>query len=396
MNNQTQNVSVNILKVHPRNAEFFDDISGKDYEDFKNSIKEDGIISDIIVAPDMTIISGHQRYKAAKELGIKMVPIQIREDLIDEEKKLKVLLAANFGRKHNSEAKQRKIATEYVKLCGYEHGGDRNSRCQVGTLKNLDEIASELGTTKRSLQRALSIERNLTDSMKELLDTGVISKTLAADVIAGLSSEEQEQLITNLDVTKKITAREVKKYIEEIRSLKENPEIKEVDRPETLAKMRQLEEQYFSLQAKTADKEAQLQKLKAEYKYGPPEYMIKIQKLEQELKTDKEELEKLKEENTQLSSTLMEQEKMINHAIGASTNYQLVSNCSEITLEMLDFIKKMSKYDYMAESFNQIPIATRIEYKKCIQSVKKWADRILETIDTEENICDVVDITEKE
>lgn len=72
-------------------------------------------------------------------------------------------------------------------MCGYEHGGDRNLRCQVGTLKNLDEIASELGTTKRSLQHALSIERNLTDSMKELLDTGVISKTLAADVIAALS-----------------------------------------------------------------------------------------------------------------------------------------------------------------------------------------------------------------
>lgn len=393
MNNQTQNVSVDILKVHPRNAEFFDDISGKDYEDFKNSIKEDGIISDIIVAPDMTIISGHQRYKAAKELGIQMVPIQIREDLIDEDKKLKVLLAANFGRKKNSDAKQRKIAMEYVKLCGYENGEMGNGRKKevhngLPTKLTLDEIAKQLGTSKTNLKRALSIERNLTDSMKELLDTGVISKTLAADVIAGLSSEEQEQLITNLDVTKKITAREVKKYIEEIRSLKENPEIKEVDRPETLAKMRQLEEQYFSLQAKTADKEVQLQKLKAEYKYGPPEYMIKIQKLEQELKTDKEELEKLNEENTQLSSALMEQEKMINHAIGTSTNYQLVSNCSEITLEMLDFIKKMAKYDYMAESFNQIPIATRIEYKKCIQSVKKWADRILETINTEENIYD--------
>lgn len=71
-----------------------------------------------------------------------------------------------------------------MRLCGYDHGGYRNSRRQVGTLKNLDEIALELGTTKRSLQRALSIERNLTDSMKELLDTGVISKTLAADVIA--------------------------------------------------------------------------------------------------------------------------------------------------------------------------------------------------------------------
>lgn len=35
---------------------------------------------------------------------------------------------------------------------------------------SLDEIAKELNTSKRNLQRALSIERNLTDSMKELLD----------------------------------------------------------------------------------------------------------------------------------------------------------------------------------------------------------------------------------
>lgn len=67
MANEVQKVSVDILKVHPRNQEFFDDISGQDYENFKKSIKEEGIISEIIVAPDMTIISGRQRYKAAKE-----------------------------------------------------------------------------------------------------------------------------------------------------------------------------------------------------------------------------------------------------------------------------------------------------------------------------------------
>ena len=35
--------------------------------------------------------------------------------------------------------------------------------------------------SKRNLQRALRIERNLTDSMKELLDTGKITKTFASD-----------------------------------------------------------------------------------------------------------------------------------------------------------------------------------------------------------------------
>jgi len=35
----------------------------------------------------------------------------------------------------------------------------------------LDEIAKELNMSKSNHQRALRIERNLTDSMKELLDT---------------------------------------------------------------------------------------------------------------------------------------------------------------------------------------------------------------------------------
>ena len=119
------------------------------------------------------------------------------------------------------------MATEYVRLCGYEHGEIGNAReknCQVGKPKyTLDEIAEQLGTSQRSLSRALSIERNLTEPMKELLDTGVISKTLAADVIAGLTPEEQEELIAVLPVTERITRREMEKYIEEIKELKNRP-----------------------------------------------------------------------------------------------------------------------------------------------------------------------------
>lgn len=81
---QITKVSISILKVHPRNQEFFDDITGDTYEQFKTSIKEDGIITPLIVAPDMTIVSGHQRYKAAIDLNIRQVPVIIREDLDDD------------------------------------------------------------------------------------------------------------------------------------------------------------------------------------------------------------------------------------------------------------------------------------------------------------------------
>lgn len=70
----------------------------------------------------------------------------------------------------------------YVELNGYKQGRpqkESNMDCL-----SLDEIAKQLGTSKTNLKRALSIERNLTEPMKKLLDEGIISKTVAADLIS--------------------------------------------------------------------------------------------------------------------------------------------------------------------------------------------------------------------
>lgn len=50
--------------------------------------------------------------------------------------------------KSDDESKQRKVAVEYVKLCGYKQGRP--------------EKESNMDTLKASLTRVLSIERNLT------------------------------------------------------------------------------------------------------------------------------------------------------------------------------------------------------------------------------------------
>ena len=45
------------------------------------------------------------------------------------------------------------------------------------------EISKQLGTSERNLQRALAIERNLTEDMKNCLDKGVFSKTVAEQAL---------------------------------------------------------------------------------------------------------------------------------------------------------------------------------------------------------------------
>lgn len=50
-------------------------------------------------------------------------------------------------RSKNDDKKQRKVAVEYVRLCGYSANGDRATECQNGTRLTLEEIASQLGTS---------------------------------------------------------------------------------------------------------------------------------------------------------------------------------------------------------------------------------------------------------
>lgn len=396
MNKEIIKVSIDILKVHPRNSEFFDDIQGKEYEQFKESIKNDGLLTPILVSPDMTVISGHQRLKACKELGVVLVPVMIREDLTDENEKLKLLLAANFGRVKNDDAKQRKIAVEYVNLCGYKNGDNQYSR-NCDNRRPYVDIAEELGISERTLYEILSIERKLTPEMKELLDKDkLFSKTTAAKIISKLSSSEQEQLISVLPITEKLTQKQVQSYVDQLSKKQESVDLlkqKYLELQEQLKqanndnpKKEELEQQVEHLKKRIVDLVQEKDKIERQKTKTVVE-RVEVDKPEtlQQITDLRNELQKKTEDNRTLSNMNIEQAQMLSKFMGTSTEYQLVSHCSEITLKMLNFVKEMSQYDYMAETFNSIPLATRMEYARCIRSVKQWADNILETIQTQEN-----------
>ncbi len=69
---------------------------------------------------------------------------------------------------------------------GYKHGeiGNGRKKKDHNGLSTLDEIAKDLNMSTSNLKRALRIERNLTDSMKELLDTGEIFHCIGSTWIA--------------------------------------------------------------------------------------------------------------------------------------------------------------------------------------------------------------------
>lgn len=97
-------------------------------------------------------------------------------DSDDENSKLRALISNNFGRRKNNPEKDRKALVMYVELKGYRNGEIGRNHFQTSRNENsekltLDEIAKELNISKSNLTRALSIERNLTDSMIPILQT---------------------------------------------------------------------------------------------------------------------------------------------------------------------------------------------------------------------------------
>lgn len=80
---------LNGAKYNPRK------ISGQQLKSLRSSIKENGILEPLIVnkRTGMTVVSGHQRLRVAKEIGLEEVPVKIID--VDENKEKVLNLALN-------------------------------------------------------------------------------------------------------------------------------------------------------------------------------------------------------------------------------------------------------------------------------------------------------------
>ena len=89
MNLKIEYVSIEELKPYKNNAKIH---TTEQIEQIKKSIKDYGMNDPIGVWKDNTIIEGHGRLEACKQLGYKEVPIIRLENLTDEERKAYTLI----------------------------------------------------------------------------------------------------------------------------------------------------------------------------------------------------------------------------------------------------------------------------------------------------------------
>lgn len=157
-----QNEQVTLLPLeqlvpHKENAKFFHDITGDDFALLCDSLAANGMIQPVIVAPkpngggdSYTILSGHQRVRAAKELGWEEVPAIVVEPGAESpnEEQLNVLLNANLGRRLSLAEKYR--LASHIMESTESRQGQRNDLTSAENRQKSrrDEIAAQAGITK--------------------------------------------------------------------------------------------------------------------------------------------------------------------------------------------------------------------------------------------------------
>lgn len=205
---QMELMRVDSLKPHPRNEDFFDDISGVAWDKFLSSIKELGVIEPLVITRDNMIVSGHQRVRACKELGIDTVACKVKE-YEDDDSILRDLLDINIRQRGVIGGSDEKISArirELERLNGVRHGGDR-SKTEISVLKSQSELAAEYGMDADTWRNYRKLGEMIPE-LSDLVETGVVTKHTALAIMKQLSEDEQRQLIEGLDTTHRITRKE--------------------------------------------------------------------------------------------------------------------------------------------------------------------------------------------
>ena len=142
----------------------FDPYTEDEMAQMVESIKENGVISPIIVRPKADgetyeIISGHNRVEACRRAGICQIPSFIRE--VDDDTAVILMVDSNLRQREELSDIEKARAYE-MKMEAIKRQGKRNdlTSCQVGTKFRADNaVAKQTDDSPRQVQRYIRLNR---------------------------------------------------------------------------------------------------------------------------------------------------------------------------------------------------------------------------------------------
>jgi ParB family chromosome partitioning protein len=182
------------LKDHPWQAELFHDLEGGEWEDFLASVRQEGLREPIWVTTDGVIIDGHQRVRAAEELGWTEIKAWVRDDLTDWDAIQRAHISANKDRRQLDPLDKARLAKRQMEIERLEgrrglYDGDREDL--------RDRVGKQLGMSGRHAERLIKIT-STPMAVQRAFSQGLITVVTAARV-AGLGWVKQDQLASEIE-----------------------------------------------------------------------------------------------------------------------------------------------------------------------------------------------------
>lgn len=367
-------MDVNRLIPHPKNSYFFDDMDGQPWTAFLESVQTSGIIEPIVATQNLVIISGHQRVRAAKKLKIEKVPVEVR--VIDSEDEiLKQLIETNIRQRGIGNTNVVKLGlciAELERIYGIKNGGDRKSERHNVALMSQGDLADELGITQKQLQRY----KSLTDLIPELQDavqTGQITATAAMGVVKKLSTEDQKQLAEQISGQEKVSGSEVKKYIDEIQSMKEEN-----------ARLRNVISEQGVRNAKLQNELNQKVVEVKEVEVVPADYntiKAKAREAESWKKDYQKEQMKVSEKNKEILSLHDQIEELKSQTAQATSSAKLIEGSIYFVAQCGSFVRDMGGYVWIADKISELPERERTDFMKAVRAIHDWAEVLQQNVE---------------
>jgi len=222
----SQKLKVAELIPHEKNDYFFDDIKGDAWTEFVESVKTSGVIEPIVVTQEKVIVSGHQRVRACKLLGIDEIDAEVR--IIDtDDEVLKQLIETNIRQRgigNTNPVKFGRCIKELERIYGVRDGSAGGTGANQYTNEvesnNFTEadLANQLGLTRQTIQNYKQLADAIPE-IQDLVETGIVTPTTARAIVKKLPEDQQKALAEQFkEKNEKVTGKEINDEIEKLKA----------------------------------------------------------------------------------------------------------------------------------------------------------------------------------
>lgn len=159
-------------------------------DELVESIRTYGVLSPLLARPkweSYELVSGHRRRLAAQKLGLKTVPVLVREMSDDEA----VILMVDSNLQRENLLPSEKAFAYKMKLEAIKHQGRATSGQLVQKL-SVEKVADEANENYKTVQRYIRLT-NLVPTLLQMVDDGRIAFSPAVE-LSYLTKEEQAEL----------------------------------------------------------------------------------------------------------------------------------------------------------------------------------------------------------